>query len=301
MTIHPVTLSSSVMRTFILGFFSFSSLVGFSFSKPEVVVEFTTGSGPYQLGLTEEDVAVGPYRLVATGSTLYLLDQLNQRVSVYDTLGNFITENKLPFRAADMAVDNRNRIWLLENRTQPAEVVTLENGEEMCKLSIEYEVTEPVTAIVVHPPESLLAISGNKVFLATFEDDEAQSVYPAKATLAELDLDSLGALEVSGARFMGVQTDYSGRITEYLLAYGSGMLWIGEEQYIQDKSGSFTMRYVKILSESTDPPPHISIPTSYHSYDVGWRNLSIDPRGNVYLLVTEKEGTAKILRWVLSL
>lgn len=275
-----------------------SSLFALSYGEGEVVVELSAGSGPYQVGLTRENVPIGPYRLVVVDSSIYLLDQLNLRVLCFDTSGVLLSEISTPFRPADMAVDPLNRVWLLENRTLPAQIAILDGGEEVARSSIEYDVTRPVTAIVVHPPESLLCLSGNVVYIAVpAEGQELDYTQDGRIELAELDLDSLGALEVSGARNLGVDTDYSGRITEYLIAYGSGMLWVGVEQYIQDKSGSFSIRDIKVLSESTEPPPFISIPSSYYSYDTGWRNVAVDSQGNIYVFTSTPNGKASILRW----
>ena len=84
------------------------------------------------------------------------------------------------------------------------------------------------------------------------------------------------------------------------MAYGWGGLWIGEETVIQDKSGSFYMRDIMVIEEDMDLPARITVPDSYYDYDVDWRNVAVDVHGSVYIFVTEKEGTAEILKWRVS-
>ncbi|TET22311.1 MAG: hypothetical protein E3J71_06500 [Candidatus Stahlbacteria bacterium] len=276
-----------------------SSLLALSYEEPEVVVELAKGSGNYEVGLAEEDVAIGPYRLVALDSTLYLLDQLNKRVLCYDTSGSFVREIKTAFRPFDMAVDRSGRIYLLENRTQPAQVAILKDGKEIERINIKYDAKHPITALVAHPGDSLLFLSGSDLLQPVPESAGILNYSPSRKSyrLKEVELESLQVLEASGLRPLGIVTRFEGRTTEILLCYGDGRLWVGTETYIQDKSGSFSMREVIVLDESAEDEVYLPIPSSYFSYDVGWRNVSVDSQGNIYVFTSTSEGKASILRW----
>jgi hypothetical protein len=91
--------------------------------------------------------------------------------------------------------------------------------------------------------------------------------------------------------------DWSGQTSRTLLAYDGERKFMGNETYIQDKSGSFTLLDLSVLEGDKDIGIALRFPSSYYSYDVGWRNLSIDGSSNIYMFVAPKEGSAKILVW----
>lgn len=287
-----------MMKKTMLLLFAVSSLWAFSYAEPDTLILLAQGSSPNQVGLSFEDVPVGPYRLTCAGSNLYLLDQLNSRVLRYDTTGSFVQEIKIPFNAWDMTVDESGALYFLDNRTQPARIAIIKDGVEVERLSIPYDVKHPLTAVVAHPGDSLLAVSGTDFYAIVREDPMSTS--RAAATLTILDPDSIAGLEVSGIRFLGLPHPPEQRVQRYLLAYGSGRVWMGKETMIQDKSGSFYLRDILVLSDSDEEPAFISLPDNFYCYDTGWRNVAIDQFGNVYAFTSTEEGEegrAAILRW----
>ncbi len=270
----------------------------FSYAEPDTLLTFSNGSGANQVGLSFEDVPLGPYRLACVGSTLYLLDQLNSRVLCYDTSGNYLREIKTPFKPWDMAVDDPHKLYLLDNRSQPAKIAVIKDGIEVERISIAYDFKEPLTAIVSHPPDSLLAISGTNFYAVVRDSPNGLGGgNPCVARLKALDPDSIAGVEVSGIRYIGLENPVRNRKHEILLAYGSGRVWIGSEEFIQDKSGSFYSRDILVLSDSDEDPAVISLPVSFYDYDTDWRNVTLDQWGNIYAFTSFEEGKAAVLRW----
>lgn len=276
-----------------------------TYEMPDTVVVLERGDGQYQVGLEEEDVAVGPYRLVAAGSMLYLLDQLNHRVLCFDTSGEFVKEIETPFRSFDMAVDASGRLYLLENRTQPAQVVVLESAKEIERFGVKYEVKQPITGLIVYPGDSLVFLSDNDLHRRTraanldglLNCEPSRKVYRLKQM--ELPTTEVSLAEsVHGFTPVGVIIDY-GQTTTTFLGYDRVHIWMGLETYIQDKSGSFVMRDIEIY-EGDELLDIIPVDNNYYSYDVGWRNVSVDAAGNVYMFVSNHEGKAHIERWAVS-
>ena len=76
----------------------------------------------------------------------------------------------------------------------------------------------------------------------------------------------------------------------------SGRIYAASEYAIQDKSGTFCKRYLKVYEEG-ELSATIPIDENYFSYDTGWRNVSVDARGNVYVFTSTPEGEASILKW----
>jgi hypothetical protein len=298
------------MKTFIALMAVASSLWAFSYEEPEVVVELAKGSGNYEIGLAEEDVAIGPYRLLVLDSTLFLLDQLNQRVLCYDTSGSFVREIKTGFRAFDMAVDRKGRIWLLENRTQPAQVVVLGETSQIDRIKIPYEVGKPVTAITIDRNDELVVLSGRDAYrpLAK-EGDAAMRMNWIGQVAGRYHFDIKQFLPSSKAlEWLFSAKDTSGSVIEFPLACSmrdnltfvgddsQGRIYVGVESVIQDKSGSFYMRSIKVY-ERAKQVALIPVEDNYYSYDTGWRNVSVDSQGNVYVFTSTPEGKAHIERW----
>ncbi len=275
--------------------FAVSSMWAFSYAGPDTLILLSQGSGTGQVGLSFEDVPVGPYRLTCAGSNLYLLDQLNSRVLCFDTTGSDLREIKTTFHTWDLAVGESGALYLLDIRTQPARIAVIKDGIEVERISVPYDIKHPVTAIVAHPPDSLIAVSGMELFAIVREGSSAGQT--AAANLKALDPDSIAGIEVSGIRFIGLDNPVRNRKHEVLLAYGSGRVWIGSEELIQDKSGSFYLRDILVLSDSDEEPAFISLPDNFYCYDTGWRNVTIDQYGNVYAFTSTEEGWAAILRW----
>lgn len=278
------------------GFLFIVSLAsGFEYAESDTLVALSQGGGEFQIGICFEDVPLGPYRLVSSDSLLYLLDQLNSRVLCFDTSGRYKSEIKTAFKPWDIAVDDSGKLYLLDNRTQPATISLYEDETEVERIRVAYDVKQPLTAIVSHPPDSLLVLSGMSFFCV--EKSGLHGENPNSAVLKELDPDSIAGIEVSGIRFLGLPHPPEGRVQEHLLAYGSGRVWIGKETMIQDKSGSFYLRSVYSLSDSDEEPAFISMPLNFYGYDTGWRNVAIDQFGNVYAFTSTEDGKAAILRW----
>lgn len=298
------------MKTFIALIAIASCLWALSYEEPEVVVELSKGSAQYHVGFTEEDVAIGPYRLVALDSTLYLLDQLNKRVLCYDTSGSFVREINTDFRPADMAVDRKGRIWLLENRTQPAQVVVLEDAKEINRIKIPYEVGNPITAIAIDRDDELVVISGRTAYRPLAKDGEAAMTMNWIGQVAgRYHFDIKQFLPSKEAfEWLFSAKDTSGSVIEFPLACSMrdhltfvgddshGRIYVGVESVIQDKSGSFYMRSIKVY-ERAKQVAFIPVDDNYYSYDAGWRNVSVDSQGNIYVFISTSEGKARIERW----
>ena len=298
------------MKTFIALIAIASFLLASSYEEPEAVVELSKGSGQYQAGFTEEDVAIGPYRLLVLDSTLYLLDQLNKRVICYDTSGSFVREIKTGFRAFDMAVDRAGRIWLLENRTQPAQVVVLEDAEEIDRIKIPYEVNKPITAIALDRNDELVVLSGREAYRPLAKDGEAVMTMNWIGQVAGRYHFDIKQFIPSKEAFEWLFSakDTSGSVIEFPLACSMrdhltfvgddrhGRIYVGVESVIQDKSGSFYIRSIKVYEKGKQQAV-IPVDDNYYSYDTGWRNVSVDAYGNIYVFVSTSEGKARIERW----
>lgn len=287
-----------------------SSLWALSYEEPEAVVELAKGPGNYEIGLAEEDVAIGPYRLLVLDSTLYLLDQLNKRVLCYDTSGSFVREIGTDFRPADMAVDRSGRLYLLENRTQPAQVVVLEGGSQIDRIKIPYEVNKPITAITTDRNDELVVLSGRNAYRPLAKDGEAAMRMNWIGQVAgRYHFDIKQFLPSKEAfQWLFSAKDTSGSVIEFPLACSmrdnltfvgddsQGRIYVGVESVIQDKSGSFYKRSIKVY-ENVKQVALIPVDENYYSYDVGWRNVSVDSQGNIYVFVSTSDGKARIERW----
>ncbi len=276
-----------------------------SYSEPETLLRLSNGSGEYQVALRREGVALGPCRLLAVSSSLYLLDQLNKRIIVYDTLGRFIKQIQTPFSPVDMAVDSSGRVWVLENRTQPAEIRAL--AEEVLKKDeevflIPYTSKQPITAILIHQAEGLLVFSGNK-FCTLHSNNTRLSEYCADDYLEfkEADINSLKALQLSTPQVFGVEISCSEGSTSYFLAASSKLLWIAEECYSISNPNSLITRYIKVFSKTNKTASRISLPQNAYSYNTAWRNVSVDKVGNIYAFISNEEGEACILKWSINI
>lgn len=267
-------------------------ILGFTYAEPDTVVALSRGSGTYEVGLTQEDVPIGPYRLVATDSLLYLLDQLNHRVLAYDAAGAFVKEIKTPFRPADMVVGASGYIYLLENRTQPARLLVFKDADTVGLMEIEYDVKHPVTSLSLLPDEDYLLVSGADVYSLGL----TRSAGPC--LMMEYDAQLITSLPFKWEQVYAlvVPWGFSGNQSFNLLGFDGSRSFIGIETYIQDKSGSFTMRSVTV-KEDDKTLDKIPVDENYFSYDTGWRNVSVDPKGSIYIFTSTPEGTAAILRW----
>ncbi|MBN2378953.1 hypothetical protein JXM67_04035 [candidate division WOR-3 bacterium] len=287
--------------------FLLTTLPALEYRLPEEVVVFEPGSGQPELGLKDEDVPLGPYRLIAADPWLYLLDQLNHRVLCFDTSGRFVKEIIASFRPSDMAVDGSGRIWLLENRTQPAEIIIMDDDEEVDSLKIGYEPLSVITEISLDYNDELVLFSGGTPCRAS-----AQFTLKPTDTLALKHRLKVTCMPTAAYRTWFVEAiDKVGQVTEFYLRPSmrddftiladdaSGKLYLGIESVIQDKSGSFYKRSLKVY-EDGEQAVVIPVDENYFSYDVGWRNVSVDAVGNVYVFTSSPEGRASILKWRVS-
>lgn len=286
-----------------------SALFGLSYDGPEVVVELS----PDQVGLKEEDVAIGPYRLIARDSTLYLLDQLNKRILCYDTSGSYIQKIGVSFRPADMAVDSSGRIYLLENRTKPVQVVVLRQGKEIERIKIKYEVNKSVTAIAVNRYNQLVVLSGRNAYRPLKQEgSDIRHLNWMGQVVGRYHFDIEQFLPtVKAFDWFFAAKDTSGILIEFELACSGrdhltflgddthGRIYVGMESVIQDKSGSFYILSLKVY-ERTREVAALRVKNSYHSYDLRWRNFSVDAAGNIYMFKTTEEGESYIERWRVS-
>lgn len=256
------------------------------------MVALSRGSGSYQVALAEEDVAIGPYRLVATDTLLYLLDQLNHRVLAYDTSGSFAKEIKTPFRPADMVISPSGYIYLLENRTQPAQVLVLRDSDTVGLMEIEYDVKHPVTSLSLLPDEDYLLVSGDDVYTLGI----TRSAGPC--LMMDYDAHLITSLPFKWKQVypLVVPWGFSSNQSFNLLGFDGARKFIGTETYIQDKSGSFSRRSVAVR-EGDKIVEMIPVDENYFSYDTGWRSVSVDPQGSIYIFTSTPEGNAAILRW----
>lgn len=264
--------------------------------EPDTVLELSQGSGNYQVDMKAGE---GPYRLIATRSRIYLLDQLNNRVLCYTRTGSFLEKIKTSFSPADMAVDRAGKIYLLDNRSQSAQVAVIDDGSQVDLFSIRCEPDLVLTGLVIHPEQGLVVLSGNNTYRAVLTGGFLQCAPSKTYRLKELESLTLeDALIMEAREFASfcVPLDCEGRNCYNLLAYDDAHVWVGSETWIQDKSGSFAMRDVGVYRNGK-MVWMVPVDENYFSKDVGWRNVSVDSQGNVYVFTSTPEGKASILRW----
>lgn len=267
--------------------------------EPDTVLELSQGSGNYQVGMKGGE---GPYRLIATRSRIYLLDQLNDRVLCYSRKGSFIEKINTSFSPADMAVDRAGKIYLLDNRSWPAQIAVMDDGGQVDRFSIRCEPDLRLTGLVIHPEQGLVILSGNNTYRAVLTGGFLQCAPSKTYRLKELEsltLEDALVLETREFASFCVPLDCQGRNCYTLLAYDDAHVWVGSETWIQDKSGSFAMRDVGVYRNGK-MVWMVPVDANYFSKDVGWRNVSVDAGGNVYVFTSTSEGKAYVLKWAVS-
>jgi hypothetical protein len=282
---------------------------------PDTVVSFAVGSGKYEVAIEGEDALTGPYRLIATDSRLYLLDQFNNRVLCYDTAGTFVYETKTRIQPVDMAVDDSGLIYLLDNHSNPMVVVTYDTIKEVDRMEVKYEPPLQPHGLIIHYEHGLLFQYGTRLYRPSPLFD-ISGIFSCQPVVKKYRLDK--------------EQDHTAELKRWY-AHGDGYNFtstaIGKEICRKDKHalsfleddtstriivGSYyystmTGLRISIQVRLNDIPTILLGPISkdYFSYNEGWRNaydkdwrsVSVDDAGNIYIFASVPDGKASILRW----
>ncbi|MBN2378952.1 hypothetical protein JXM67_04030 [candidate division WOR-3 bacterium] len=287
---------------------------GVTYAGPDTLVEFTPGSGEYQVALHLGDSIKGPCRLIATDLKLFLLDQLNQRILYFDTAGSFIRQVKLQFGPADMALDSLDRIYLLDTTSNTALVTIMDGEKEVDRMKIKHDTIQRIREISIYPGEGL-------VFRTNYGFNKAKKVLnfdgflSCSPTIKTFYLDKKMAFEsengvgyTDGAGFSS--TTY---ITEVLRKPRNCLDFLdtadtireirGSELWLWDSRGteSITTRTFHLFAATGKTHTMLikDLPGTYYA-SVHWRNVAVNCRGDVYVFTVSDDGKAYILKWSVS-
>lgn len=282
---------------------------------PDTVVSFAVGSGQYEVAIEGEEILTGPYRLNATDTLLYLLDQFNNRVLCYDTAGAFVYETKTRIQPVDMAVDDSGLIHLLDNHSNPALVVTYDGVKEVDRIEVKYEPPLQPHGLVIHSEHGILFQYGKRLYKASPLFD-ISGIFSCQPVVKKYRLDK--------------EQEHTAEL-EWWYAHGDGYNYtstaIGREicrkdekslSFLEDDTstrvivGSYysstaTGRRISIHVRLNDIPTILLGPISKdyflynkdwrNAYNKDWRNVSVDDAGNIYIFASVPDGKASILRW----
>ncbi len=283
---------------------------------PDTVVQLSQGSGQYQIGIKDGDTLQGPCRLVATDTRLYLLDQFNNRVLCYDTAGTFVFEAKTCFQPVDMAVDDSNRVHLLENGKLSSTVIVMDGQNLVERMEIRHAPGHKIRRMVIYPELGLL-------FRTNYRFNKPKRTFDFAGILACSPLVTTYRLEkeeaissedgwcVDGSGTGGSFTLVAWEITRkandclaFLDDDSSSRVFIGIDVLLEDYKGEnhqeTRMNNLKVVVGNKHNLFIKGLPGSYYC-TVHWRNVAIDCRGNVYVFDLDQDGKACILKWRPSL
>jgi len=278
---------------------------------PEVVRELDWGRGPGEVGLIEAEggepqgpgaVAVGP------GYDIYILDTVNQRVLRLDEDGKLRGSIPLPFPALSLCVDEGGKLYALD----PDRRLVAVCGQDGCK---ELSYTLPVLLVEGTLPVTRILAYKGQVWLGTYREVYPVQLLPKAAKVARR---TEGVPGPSG-RFYRVMPGEDERTAyveasedgspvlrlvvrseeplgtvEFLKEDEGGDIYIYSEGMRATEAGIEVGRHVLRYGPDGKLLDRIDVPVGY-TYCYGG-DLDVDRKGNVYQLLTLKEGV-RIVRW----
>lgn len=275
---------------------------------PEEVVRFSIGSGRHEIGIKDGDTLKGPCRLVATDTRLYLLDQLNNRVLCYDTVGSFVFETETRFQPVDMAVDSSGHIYLLDNSSNPALVLVFDGIKEVERMEVKYDFRVRLDGLVIYPEYGLLLECRGRLFepVPVFDIGGFLSCQPLGKKY-RLPKKHTALLEgwwghADGAGFwstsIGSEICSKGENTLPFLENDTSIrVTVGVKVIVKREGVRSTTRNIHVRLNDKPTMFIHPIPEEYFAYNRDWRNVSVDDSGNIYIFASVPEGGASILRW----
>lgn len=279
---------------------------------PEEVVRFSIGSGRHEIGIKDGDTLKGPCRLIATDTRLYLLDQFNNRVLCYDTAGSFVFEAKTRFQPVDMAVDDSNRVYLLENGKLSSRVIVMDGQNLVERMEIRHAPAHRIRRMVIYSELGLL-------FRTNYGFNKAKRAFDFAGILACSPLVKTYHLEKERAiesddgmcgHADGVGSSSTTYISEVDRKSRNCLDFLNNDDSIREIRGSEVFLsyhrgeqpketrtfYLFVEAGKSHPMLIKDLPGTYY-HTVHWRNVSIDCQGNVYVFDLNSDGKASILRW----
>ncbi len=292
--------------------------------KREVVFKTAWGSGPAELGriIPQEASPEGPMSFVIDSSgNIFVLDQLNKRVQVYDETGKHIKTIPIPaVTFSDIAIGESGNLFLLDRYVSEMVVLIDDEGEILKKVNlIGKGIMETGSLSEIYSREDgLWAVIGNlmvRLCDLSGEPYEDRQIAPGRFSQDDKSLlrtKVVGEITATVTRTALTKSSIdtytiSGKKTYYIY-FDIPMLAI--RMVDTDKNGNIYL-VVELLEESIDEGPPYSIensheivvvldsngnekkriymPVSSGAEDVN-RSHRVTPDGTIYQLVIEEEG-----------
>lgn len=268
------------------------------------------------LGFIREGAGHGPLRLLASDTALYLLDRLNHRVITLDLTGNVLDTFWTRCCPADISIDSRGQMHMLQNRTLPYFVITYLGGVELMHRNFAMPENRFMSEIAVSPDEEVLLLSGGYTYqIVTDPSDSVGMLYalgerPGRFRTNDSHIgrtedtwDAVLEVETASGNMQPVTIEHlDGELFQFHTDDRKGRQYVVGTSIKTDEEGEDYVTRRLLITESGKVTGELrDLDANHSSYDFANHDIAVAPNGDIYLWRTWlANGFSEIVRWKLQ-